>query len=503
MRSSRYLPKIALVGRPNVGKSALFNAIIKRPVAIVDEEEGITRDRLYGTSEFFGREFEVIDTGGLLGKDDVFHKEITQQTEIAIEEADGIILVVDGTFQEPHALDLEVSRLLRRTKKPICLAVNKVDSFDKQDEMKNRFLKLGIQSIISVSASHRMNIAELMDEILKKIPEDLENEELESEKKNADCHIAIIGRPNVGKSMLLNALMGEDRSIVSPIAGTTRDMIDSFVDHDGKKICFIDTAGIRRKHKEKVVVEKFASIRTERAIARADICLLVIDCQDGITQEEKKIASMIEEAGCGCIVLINKWDLAKGFRMEHAMQGIEKEVPFLAHCPKLIISAKTGRNIDQIYQLINTVDSSMKKRITTGQLNKALMNWMQAYHPPMIGSRRLRIYYMAQVDIEPPRFVLFVNSASLIDSGYKRYLVNQLRKTFQFEGVPFLLTMKGRDDNPSKTKKQKLKEDSSLSKLPHALRPHDRDLHEIASKLHDEGAYIEEVSFEDDEDNFN
>ncbi len=484
MALSMSCPKIALIGRPNVGKSALFNAIIKQPLAIVDEEEGITRDRLYGISEFFGRKFEVIDTGGLLGKTDQFYKEITQQAEIAIEEADGIILVVDGTFHEPHSLDLEVARLLQKTKKPLCLAINKVDSFSKQDEMKQPFLRLGIKPIIAVSASHRMNIAELMEAILQQIPNN-QNEEISSEEEDR-CHVAIVGRPNVGKSMLLNSLIGEDRSIVSPIAGTTRDMIDSVFDHDGHSYCFIDTAGIRRKHKEKVVVEKFASIRTQRALARADICLLVIDCQDGITHEEKKIATLIEEAGCGCIVLINKWDLAKGFRMEHVMKSIEEDVPFLGHCPKLIISAKTGRNVDQIFHAIQTVSSSLKKRITTGQLNKALMSWMQSYHPPMIGSKRLRIYYMAQVAIEPPQFVLFVNSASLIDHGYKRYLVNQLRKTFGFEGVPFILSMRGREDSEKISRTEKKGRTEAKNALPSSLKIHDRDLQEIALTLYKE-----------------
>ncbi len=488
MQPSFTLPKIALIGRPNVGKSALFNAIMKRPIAIVDEEEGITRDRLYGTSEFFGRPFEIIDTGGLLGKTDTFYREITQQTEIAIEEADGIIVVVDGTFYEPHTLDIEVSRLLHRTKKPICLAVNKIDSFEKQEAAIQSFTRLGIQPIIAVSAAHRMNIAELMGAILSQLPvQQLGGETLEQrEEAILGRRIAIVGRPNVGKSMLLNALLGESRAIVSPIAGTTRDMVDSFVEHNGEEYCFIDTAGIRRKHKEKVVVEKFAHMRTERAIERSDVCLLVVDCQDGMTHEEKKIASLIEETGRGCIVLINKWDLVKGFRMEHVMQGIEKEVPFLAHCPKLIISAKTGRNIDQIYGQLSLVRSAMNRRITTGQLNKALMTWMQAYHPPMIGKRRLRVYYMAQVGIHPPQFVLFVNSAALLDNGYKRYLTNQLRKTFEFQGVPFVLNIRGREDNPKTSQKQKKRDLEESNSLPKALRPVDKDLHEITRKLYEE-----------------
>jgi GTP-binding protein len=454
------LPKIAIVGRPNVGKSALFNCIVKKPVSIVDEEEGVTRDRIYGTTDLFGRPFDVIDTGGMLSDDALFGEEVTRQAHIAIEEAEGIILVVDGQVG-PLALDLEVAKILRRTKKPLCLAVNKVDDPSRSWDS-HRFDILGIHPVVCISATHRYQIAELLDLLLKRIPErDVEVVESTNPK------VAIIGRPNVGKSMLINTFLKDERCIVSPVAGTTRDSIDSDVVHNGITYTMIDTAGIRRKHKELFVVEKFAAIRTERAIERSDVCLLMVDCQSGVTAEEKRIARSIEEAGKGCVLLLNKWDLVKSIRMEHAMKGLEQEVPFLAHCPKLFMSAKSGRNVEKIFPLIEGVRASLTKRISTHKLNAALMKWMQQYHPPMINGRRLRIYYMAQIDVSPPRIVLFVNSPHLMEDGYRRYLTNQLRSTFEFEGVPFILLLRG-----------KVKKRSSQPSSSHKMVDH--DLHDVA-----------------------
>jgi GTPase len=461
-----HLPKIAIIGRPNVGKSALFNCMVKKRVSIVDEAEGVTRDRLYGISDLFGRPFELIDTGGMLSSDPLFGQEITRQAEIAIEEADGIIQVVDGMVG-PQAIDIEVSKLLRRTKKPVVLAVNKMDNTAEIERI-YAFSCLGIQPMVATSATHRYQIAELLSSLLDRIPvEPLELEESTTPK------VAIIGRPNVGKSMLLNAFLGVDRCIVSPVAGTTRDSIDSILERNGQKYTMIDTAGIKKKPKEHAVVEKFAAIRTENAIERADVCLLVIDCLDGVTAEEKKIARSIEESGKGCALVLNKWDLVKNFRMEHALKGLEHEVPFLAHCPKVCASAKTGRNVEKIFPLIDSVLGSLNTRIPTHKLNKSLMEWMQHYHPPMIGEKRLRIYYMAQIDVQPPRFVLFVNSSALMDDGYRRYLINQLRSTFAFEGVPFILTLRG------KTQKRKRNQE----RVPTTR---DRDLSHIARVLEEE-----------------
>lgn len=431
------LIRLALVGRPNVGKSALFNAICKKKIAIVDEAEGITRDRLYAKTEAFGVPFELIDTGGLGRKDDPYGEQIRRQAEIAMREADSIIMVVDGR-SHPLDLDRQVAKLLHRSKKPVCLAINKIDNYAMQSNL-YEFATLGIEKMIPVSATHGYQIAELIEAALSSL-----TTRQETEETILLPHIAIIGRPNVGKSTLLNALVGDERTIVSPIAGTTRDSIDTEVSYKEKSYIFIDTAGIRRKQKEKEVVEKYAHIRTEGAIERSNVCLLIIDALQGITTEEKKIATMIEQAKKSCVVLINKWDLTKGMRMEHCLKGIEEEVPFLAHCPKICISALTKRNLNKIFHEIDAVLESYKTRISTGPLNKCLIQAMQLYHPPVLGGRRLRVYYMTQVSTQPPHFVLFVNSPRLCEPTYQKYLINTLRKTFGFAGVPLLFQLKAK-----------------------------------------------------------
>lgn len=443
------LLKVAIVGRPNVGKSALFNRISQKKIAIVDEAEGITRDRLYTEGDFFGMPFQLIDTGGIDARSKAqFNEHIKRQAEIAIEEADSLILVVDSRTGLT-SLDKEIADILHRTKKTVCLAVNKVDNHDEQ-HLIYQFQTLGIAKMIPVSAAQGWNIAELLEAALGSFPK----EEFPEAENNA-IQLAIIGRPNVGKSSLVNYLLDEDRCIVSPIPGTTRDSIDVPFTHEDISYNLIDTAGIRRKQSEHEVVDKFAAIRTERAIERADICLLMLDAQQGITREEKKIANMIEEAGKGCILLFNKWDLVKGFRMEHCMQGVEEEVPFLKHCPKLFMSAKTGRNVDKIFEAIVQVSENSEKRISTHQLNKFVSGCLQKNHPPMLQGKRLRIYYMAQVGIKPPKFVLFVNHPSLMVESYKKYLYNQFRETYSFLGMPLRIFLKGKE---KKDKEERLKE---------------------------------------------
>lgn len=432
------LPKIAIVGRPNVGKSALFNRICNKKIAIVDEAEGITRDRLYSESEFFGTPFQVIDTGGIDPRSKgLFNEHIKRQAEIAIEEADSIIMVVDA-----HAgittLDSEVARILLRTKKPVCLAVNKIDNLDQHNLIYN-FQSLGIKNIVGVSATQSWHIAELLEAALSK----LEKKE-ESDPYPNSIKICIVGRPNVGKSSLVNYLLNEERCIVSPIPGTTRDSIDVPFEHEGSLYTLIDTAGIRRKHSEHEVVDKFAAIRTRRAIERADVCLLMMDAQQGMTLQEKKIANIIEEEGKGCILLFNKWDLVKGFRMEHCLQSIEEDAAFLKHCPKIFMSATSGRNVDKIFALVKQVNADAEKRIPTHELNKFIGSCLQKNHPPMITGKRLRIYYMAQVQVRPPRFILFVNYPDLMIESYKKYLYNQFRETYGFTGVPILMNLKGK-----------------------------------------------------------
>jgi GTP-binding protein len=340
--------------------------------------------------------------------------------------------------------------------------------------------------MVPVSASHNWHIAELLETAF----EGFSREELEQEA-DPTIHLCIVGRPNVGKSSLVNYLLDEERCIVSPVAGTTRDSIDIPFMYDDQAYNLIDTAGIRRKHAEHEVVDKFATIRTERAIERADICVLMLDAQQGMTVQEKKIANMIEEAGKGCILLFNKWDLVKGFRMEHCLKGVEDEVPFLKHCPKLFISAKTGRNIEKIFPLVKQVHEDSQKRITTHQLNKFVGASLQKNHPPMIQGKRLRIYYMAQVAIQPPKFIFFVNYPNLMTETYKKYLYNQFRETYGFIGVPILMHLKGKDKK-RQTLEERLEETAAKRKRgPQA---------QVSEKEESPAFNEEEEFFEDDDD---
>lgn len=431
--------KLALVGRPNVGKSALFNRICKKRIAIVDEAEGITRDRLYADADCFGKPFMVIDTGGINPHSIIpYQEEIRRQAEIAIVEADVIVQVADFTAGVT-ALDEYVAKLLLRTGKKVVLAVNKVDDRNRLDLL-YPFYSLGIESIVGVSATQAFQIAELLEAAFDGI-------QLPEEEADSSCatRVAIVGRPNVGKSTLVNTLLNEKRCVVSPIAGTTRDSIDVDIQVDGAHFTLIDTAGIRKKTAEHEVVDKFAAVRTERALERADVCILVIDADRGITTQEKQIARSIEEQGKGCILLFNKWDLVKGFRMEHCRKSFEIDTPFLNHCPMLFVSALTGRNLDKLFATIQDVHIQQNRRITTGQLNKFVEKTVQKCHPPMLeGGKRLRIFYLAQVDVQPPRFVLFVNNPNLMSDTYKKYLINQFRKTYGFLGAPIQFFLKGR-----------------------------------------------------------
>ena len=457
-----HLPKLAIVGRPNVGKSALFNRICKQKIAIVDEAEGITRDRLYAECELFGFHFEVIDTGGINPRSKVaFNEEIKRQAEIAIEEADTIVQVVDGPIGLTD-LDKEVARILLQTKKPVCLAVNKIDNLSQMPLM-HQFYSLGISRLIPVSATQGWQIAELLEAAFEKVP--LAKEE--SKENLNTIKVAVVGRPNVGKSSLVNYVLDEERCIVSPLPGTTRDSVDISFTLNEQLYTFIDTAGIRRKGAEHEVVDKFAAIRTERAIERADLCLLMLDVQEGMTVQDKKIANRIEEAGKGCIILFNKWDLIKGFRMEHVLKSIEEQVPFLKHCPKLFTSAISGRNVDKIFPLIQEVYQNSLKRITTHQLNKFIAAALQKNHPPMLMGKRLRIYYMAQVGVQPPKFILFVNYPHLMVESYKKYLYNQFRETYAFTGVPIRMYLKGKE------KKDRPESSSEMQKIDHE---HEEDM---------------------------
>lgn len=437
---SKYLPKLAIVGRPNVGKSALFNRLCNERISIVDEAEGVTRDRLYAKADFFGRPFEVIDTGGINpGSNVSFNEAIRRQAEVAIEEADALVFVVDGRVGLTE-LDHQVAEILHKKGKPITLAVNKIDNRDQMERV-HEFHGLGFPEMVGISAVHGLQVAELLESAFREV-----NWDEEVEVDDGAIKVAIVGRPNVGKSTLVNHLLDEERCIVSPIAGTTRDSIDVDIEVDGKLYRLIDTAGIRRKRAEHDVVDKFAAIRTQRAIERADICIMVLDASEGMTTQEKRIASEIESLGKGCILLFNKWDQVKGFRMEHCLQGVRQEVSFLNHCPALFVSALTGRNLEKIYTEINQVYEQAHLRIPTGELNRFLEKALQAYHAPMLGGKRLRVYYIAQVAVHPPNFVMFVNKPELMVDSYRKYLINAFRKTFHFTGVPLIFSLRGKVD---------------------------------------------------------
>ncbi|ADI38971.1 ribosome biogenesis GTPase Der [Waddlia chondrophila] len=439
-------PKLAIVGRPNVGKSSLFNRICKKRMAIVDEAEGITRDRLYAEADCFGKEFEVIDTGGINPRSQVpFNEQIMRQAEIAIEEADGLILAVDAHTGITD-LDHEVARVLLHTNKPVTVAVNKIDHLG-QIDLVHEFYGLGFEHCVGVSAEQNFQIAELLESIVSRLSSPIEKEE----ELDTSIKVAIIGRPNVGKSTLTNYLLDEERCLVSPIPGTTRDSVDVRVSHDDEIYTFIDTAGIRRKGAEHEAVDKFAAIRTQRAIERCDICLLMVDAQQGITAQEKRIAKMIEKEGKCCIVLLNKWDLVKGFRMEHCFREIEEEIHFLRYCPKIILSAETGRNVEKIFPTIREVRQESLKRVSTGELNKFVEEAIRQNHPPMIRGKRLRIYYLAQVSTEPPTFVLFINHQDLMAESWRKYLINQFRKVYRFTGAPLVFYTKSK---PKESKKR-------------------------------------------------
>jgi GTP-binding protein len=430
--------KLALVGRPNVGKSALFNRLCGRRISIVDDEEGTTRDRIYGEADVFGTPIDVIDTGGIaLDPHIPFQEGIQKQVKMAIEEADTVVMVVDGQTGVTPA-DEYVARLLLKHGKPLTLAVNKVDDLSHIDSTYD-FYRLGIQKMVPISATHGLHLAELLESSLEGLAMDATETPPSTRIK-----VAIVGRPNVGKSTLINQLLSEERSVVSPVAGTTRDAIDADVTLGGVEMTLIDTAGVRRKRAEHDVVDKFAAIRTQQAIERADICIVILDGPEGLTAQDKKITSMIEEAGKGCVILFNKWDLVKGYRMEHCLESLKIEASFLTHCPVLFISALTGSHLNKLVPALLEVRRYQIERITTGQLNKFVERAVQTYHPPMIQGKRLRIYYMTHVETQPPTFVLFVNYPHLMLETYKRYLIGKFREEYKFTGNPLEFVLRHR-----------------------------------------------------------
>lgn len=438
-------PIVAVVGRPNVGKSTLFNRLAGERISIVQDTPGVTRDRIYADVEWTGRKFTLIDTGGMeIGAEDVILKQILQQAEIAIETADVILFITDAKAGMTND-DKQVANMLRRTKKPVVLAVNKIDNVNRDSMNIYEFYELGIGDPIAISAGQALGLGDMLDEVISYFPENAEAEEEEEVIK-----VAIIGKPNVGKSSLINKILGEDRLIVSNIPGTTRDAIDTPIEIDGQKYVFIDTAGMRRKSKIKEEIERFSIIRAVTAVERCDVAILVIDANEGITDQDTKIAGIAHERGRAAIVAVNKWDaIEKNDKtMNQYLKDIGNELAYMPYAPKVFISALTGQRITRMLELIQTVYQNHALRISTGVLNDVLIEATAMQQPPADKGRQLKLYYMTQVSIKPPTFVIFVNDRELFHFSYKRYIENQLREAFGFVGTPihFIVREKGKEN---------------------------------------------------------
>ena len=432
-------PVVAIVGRPNVGKSLLFNKLTGRRTAIVEDTPGVTRDRLYGDCEWNGRTFSLVDTGGIEpGTDSEILAFMRQQAEIAIQNATVIVFLCD-IKTGLTASDQEVASMLLRSGKPIVLAVNKMDSVGAVDPDYYEFYNLGLGDPIAVSAVHGHGTGDLLDECVKYFPPEGEEEEDDDR-----IQVAIIGKPNVGKSSLVNRILGEERVIVSDMAGTTRDAIDSYFENEKGKFCFIDTAGMRKKSKVDDRIEKFSVLRSTMAIERSDVCLILIDAQEGVTEQDTKVAGLAHEAGKACIIVVNKWDAIEkdGKTMDKMRQEVMRDLSYMTYAPIVFISALTGQRVDRLFDLIVYVNNQAAMRITTGMLNSVLADATARVQPPTDKGRRLKIYYMTQVGIKPPHFVCFCNDARLFHFSYQRYLENQIRATFGLEGTPVRLTIR-------------------------------------------------------------
>ncbi len=425
-------PVVAIVGRPNVGKSTLFNRLVKKRLSIVDNTPGVTRDRILGKCEWQGKNITVMDTGGLdFSESNIMSEKILSQTYTAIDSANVIIFVTnikDGVL----ASDEEVAEILKRSGKPIVLCVNKCDSIGKPPPEFYEFYNLGLGDPIEVSSVHGHGTGDLLDAVYGKLPE------WETEPEDEALNIAVIGKPNVGKSSLVNRILGENRCLVSDVAGTTRDSIDVRIENQFGKYNFVDTAGLRRNSRIYDSVEKYSVIRSKLAIERSDICVIMLDASEEITEQDVRIAGFAHEAGKGCIIAVNKWDvLEKNEKtMSEYREKIKKEFKFMSYVPTIFISAKTGQRINKLFELINLVFDSCTKRISTGTLNAVLNEALARAQPPTDKGKRLKIYYMTQVSVKPPTFVFFVNMAELFHFSYQRYIENCIRNTFDLQGTP-------------------------------------------------------------------
>ena len=436
-------PLVAIVGRPNVGKSMLFNKLCGQRLSIVEDTPGVTRDRLYAQCEWRNRVFDIVDTGGIEpGTDDQILSFMREQAEIAISTATVIVFVCD-IKTGMTAADQEVANMLLRSRKPVVLAVNKADQTGRENPDVYEFYNLGLGDPISVSALHGHGTGDLLDACFAYFPP----EEEEAEKDDV-IKVAVIGKPNVGKSSLVNRILGEERVIVSNVAGTTRDAVDSPFENKKGKYLFIDTAGMRKKSKVDDRIEKFSVLRATMAIERADVCLIMINAEDGVTEQDTKVAGLAHEAGKACIIVVNKWDAIEkdGKTMDKMRQDVMRDLSYMTYAPIVFISALTGQRVDRLFDLINYVNNQAATRISTGMLNTVLADATARVQPPTDKGRRLKIYYMTQTGIRPPHFVCFCNDARLFHFSYQRYLENQIRSTFGLEGTPIRMTIRQKGD---------------------------------------------------------
>jgi GTP-binding protein len=432
------LPSVVIVGRPNVGKSTLFNAITGQRKSIVGDEPGITRDRIYGEASFAGKPFEVIDTGGIIPDDDqMIPSEILRQAKTALDEADQIVFLIDGRTEITSA-DRDLAAMLRRLGKPVALAVNKIDA-PKRESLVPEFFELGFEHVFPVSAEHQLGIADLLDHVTKDFPKG-ESEEPES-KGERPIRVAIIGRPNVGKSTLLNALAGEERVIVTPIAGTTRDAVDETIEHGGRRFVIVDTAGIRRQGKTHLMAEKLSIVMARRAIRMAHVVVVVVEAVEGVTAQDAHIAGYAHEAGRPVILVVNKIDAVTSFNRKEFTERVRDGMKFLDYAPILFTSAKSGRGVKKLFDLIRKGYDAASHRVTTGELNR----FVEMLH----SETDVKIKYLTQASIRPPTFVLFTNTGKPLHFSTERFLINQLRKRFGFDGTPLVLKVKQKQPRKS------------------------------------------------------
>ena len=437
-------PLVAIVGRPNVGKSMLFNKLTGHRTSIVQDTPGVTRDRIYGDCEWCGKQFSLVDTGGIEpNTENDMLKFMRRQAEIGIELADCIVMVVD-VQTGVTAADMDVATMLRKSGKPVALAVNKCDSVGPTNPEVYEFYGLGIGDLFEVSAIHGHGTGDLLDWCLEQFPEDAWEEDTDEVIK-----VAIVGKPNVGKSSLLNQILGEERVIVSNVAGTTRDAIDSPFENETGKYCFIDTAGMRRKSRVDDMIEKYSNMRTISAIDRAHVCLILIDATEGVTEQDTKIAGLVHEAGKAAIIVVNKWDAVEDKQtntMRDKEIGVRQGLSYMTYAPVVFLSALTGARVDKLFQVIQDVHKQNTSRITTGALNSVLADATSRVQPPSDKGRRLKIYYMTQAGTKPPHFVIFCNDARLFHFSYQRYLENQIREVFGLQGTPVRITIRQKGD---------------------------------------------------------